>query len=242
MKTLFNTEELDRALSKQPLPLECEQCHQVFYAMARRIKQVLKHSMNKLHYCGRKCFSQSQQRRENSICTQCETSFVLQTREKKRSKSGNNFCSQSCSGTYNNTHRTAGTRRSRLEVWLEQALTTKYPDLEFIFNGKETINSELDIYIPELKLAVELNRIFHYEPIYGPDKLASIQNNDGRKFQACLAKQIELVIIDSSGMKHFKPKNAQPFLDIINMIIDLKTRGRELSPACTIQQDISSNF
>jgi hypothetical protein len=112
-----------------------------------------------------------------------------------------------------------GIRRSKLEQWLEQALTAHYPNLQFVFNGKETINSELDIYIPELKLAVELNGIFHYEPIYGPEKLASIQNNDNRKFQACLERGIELAIIDSSVMKRFSVKNAQQFLDIIRKII-----------------------
>ena len=38
----------------------------------------------------------------------------------------------------------------------------------------EAINSELDVYVPSLNLAFELNGIFHYEPIYGEKKLNQI--------------------------------------------------------------------
>ena len=90
------------------------------------------------------------------------------------------------------------------------------------FNKKDAINSELDIFIPSFNIAFELNGIFHYEPIFGYKKFQQIQNNDNRKFQACLEKNIELVIIDSSQLKYFKPKNAMKYLDIITNIINKK--------------------
>jgi hypothetical protein len=99
-----------------------------------------------------------------------------------------------------------------------------YPNLEFHFNRKDAINSELDIYIPTLKLAFELNGIFHYEPIYGSEKLDQIKNNDSRKYQACIEKNIELCIIDSSGLKYFKPEKCQKYLDIITNIINTKLK------------------
>jgi hypothetical protein len=105
---------------------------------------------------------------------------------------------------------------------LEQQLPILYPDMEFHFNRKDTINSELDIYIPTLSLAFELNGIFHYEPIYGPDKLSQIQNNDHRKFQACLEKGIELCITDTSSLSYFKEQSAKKYLDIITNIINMK--------------------
>jgi hypothetical protein len=134
----------------------------------------------------------------------------------------NFFCSSSCAATYNNTHKTKGYRKSKLEVYLEKVLTNLYPNIEMHFNRKDAINSELDIYIPSLKLAFELNGIFHYEPIYGPEKLSQIKNNDERKFQACLENGIELCIIDSSKLKSFKDSNAKPYLDIICNIINKK--------------------
>ena len=91
-----------------------------------------------------------------------------------------------------------------------------------VFNSKEIINSELDIYLPKLKLAFELNGIFHYESIYGQNKLDQIQNNDNRKFQACLEQGIEICIIDSSQQKYFKKETSQKYLDIITNIINNK--------------------
>jgi hypothetical protein len=104
---------------------------------------------------------------------------------------------------------------------LEAQLTTLYPTLDILYSDKTTINSELDIYIPSLRLAFELNGIFHYEPIYGEDKLTQITNNDNRKFQACLEQAIQLCIIDTSGQKYFKESTSQKYLDIITTIINL---------------------
>ena len=115
-------------------------------------------------------------------CKNCNIEIVKHLSDIK-SKSGNSFCSRSCSATYNNKNKKFGTRRSKLENWIENELKKKY-DFKIIFNGKEAVNSELDIYIPSLKLAFELNGIFHYEPIYGEDKLNKVKNNDGRKYQA----------------------------------------------------------
>jgi len=143
-----------------------------------------------------------------------------------QSKRGNhNFCSKSCSGKWNNAHKKHGTRRSKLEIWLEKQLPSLYPHFEFHFNRRDAINSELDIYIPDLCLAFELNGIFHYEPIFGPEKLASTQNNDERKFQACVEAGIELCIVDVSSQKYFKPKSSQKFLSIITSVINKKIGG-----------------
>jgi hypothetical protein len=128
---------------------------------------------------------------------------------------------------YKNAHKTTGTRVSKLETWLQTQLPALYPVLEFQFNRRDTINGELDIYVPSLRLAFELNGVFHYEPIYGPEKLASIQTNDERKFQACVERGIELCIIDVSRMKNFKIKRALEFLGIIQNVIEVRTPGVE---------------
>jgi hypothetical protein len=97
-----------------------------------------------------------------------------------------------------------------------------YPDLEFHFNRTDAIEAELDIYVPSLKLAFELNGIFHYEPIYGADKLERVHKNDHRKLLACAEHGIELCVIDSSSMKHFTEKRAIKFLDIIKNFLGQK--------------------
>jgi hypothetical protein len=170
--------------------------------------------------CSIECRGKSQRTKVEVTCLQCNKNFYKLPKEIK--KTPNNFCTQSCAATYNNTHKTKGYRRSKLEVYLEKELPLIYPDLEFHFNRKDAINSELDIYISSLRLAFELNGIFHYEPIYGEHKLKQTQNNDNRKFQACLEQNIELCIIDTSKLSYFKEKNAKPYLAIICNIINLK--------------------
>ena len=95
-----------------------------------------------------------------------------------------------------------------------------YPDLDIHFNKRDAIGSELDIYIPSLRLAFELNGIFHFEPIYGPKKLGQIQNNDVSKTKLCHEAKIDLCVIDTSGQKYVKPQTSQRYLDIIISIID----------------------
>lgn len=169
-------------------------------------------------YCSLNCKNMGRRIRKTCTCLNCSENY-----ERVLSQIGKQtFCSSSCAAIYNNAHKTRGTRRSKLEVYLEKILKEKYPNLSMHFNQKDTIHSELDIYIPSLKLAFELNGVFHYEPIYGEEKLSSIQNNDRRKFQACLEKNIELCIIDSSKLVYFKEEKAKEFLDIIVSIIDSK--------------------
>lgn len=152
-------------------------------------------------------------------CGNCKKSVRKMRNEFMGSKSGFIFCSKSCAAIYNNTHKTTGNRRSKLESWIEKQLIDIFPNLNIFFNDKTSINSELDIYIPSLKIAFELNGIFHYEPIYGKDKLDKIKNNDVSKTKLCHENSIDLCIIDTSHQKRFTEKSSQEFLDIVVDII-----------------------
>lgn len=203
--------------------LDCDQCH-VSYPVsykAKMNKSYRKKALNELHFCGSICRNLYKGfiTPKSVPCTIC-TKEVLRNGSALR-KSKHIFCSKRCAAIYSNAHKTTGNRRSKLEIWLEQEITQLY-SFELHFNRRDAINSELDIYLPSLKLAFELNGIFHYEPIFGIDKLSQIQNNDGRKFQACLEAGIELCIIDTSSQKYFKPSTSLKYLDIIKNIIDSK--------------------
>lgn len=164
-------------------------------------------------------------------CGHCNTPVTRHGSQHRQSKSGHLFCNHHCAALYANSHKTVGTRRSKMEVWLETQLRALYPNLTLLPNDKTAINSELDFYFPDLKLAFELNGIFHYEPIYGPEKLASIQNNDHRKFAACAEAGISLCILDTSKMKYFKEKWAETFLTIIRNIVGNVALLAGLEPA-----------
>jgi uncharacterized C2H2 Zn-finger protein len=205
------------------IELECPQCDCLF----TRNKNVIQSKfgpgkLQKFMFCSYSCAMLYQTTSQKINCSQCDKLFI---RHKNQiNKSINHFCSRSCSASYNNTHKKTGFRRSRLEKWIEINLTDKYPHLDIIYNNKMTINSELDIYIPKYKLAIELNGILHYKPIYGNKKLLLIQNNDSLKLKKCIENNIDLIIIDVSSQNHFDLKSSKEYLDKILNIINLKQR------------------
>lgn len=219
MKQLFTPKEYTLAKSNDKLPCECYQCAKVFYKDKRTINKVLKKCDGHTgQFCSNNCKVYYNGTIKLVKCKNCTITFSKQLSQIKKSK--NNFCSKSCAATYNNKNKKHGTRRSKLEIYIEEQLINIYPYLNFDFNKKDTIGSELDIYIPSLNLAIELNGIFHYEPIYGIDKLQKIQKNDKSKSKACHDLKIDFCIIDTSGQKYFKPKSSQKFLNIITSIIN----------------------
>ncbi len=231
MIPLYSESTFLKAKSVDKLPCECIVCHSEFLKEKRYITRLRKTQTNGCFFCSRKCKGLHERKKQVKQCETCGKTFEKRLPDIK--KTAHNFCSQSCSAIYRNTHKTHGTRRSKLEVWLEQQLAALYPSLELHFNRKDAINAELDIYIPSLKLAFELNGLFHYEPIFGADKLAQIQNNDQRKYQACIEHDIELCLIDVSSIKYFKPQSVQKYLEIITCLIDKKLvepKGLEPSP------------
>jgi len=220
MIPLYNNIDFQNAKSQTLLLIKCEFCNKSFHVTKRDIKVLFnrekRFKRNISKYCSIECQTNATKKQIKCSCTNCNNEFY-----KKQSEiTKNNFCSQSCFGHYNNKHKTTGTRRSKLETWLEQQLTFLYPTLEIHYNKIETINAELDIYIPSLNVAFELNGIFHYEPIFGQDKLDKTKNNDNRKFQACNENLISLCIIDTSQQKYFKESSSLKYLNIITNIIN----------------------
>lgn len=221
MKLLVPFSELPKYKCRDLLPVECHYCHKSFHAAKNNILWAMKrHGYNYLKYCSRECRNNDKITQITIFCKQCRKR--LSRVPSAVSDPNHCFCSKSCAATWNNCHKTKGCRRSKLEFWLETELTKKFPSIKIDYNKTDAINSELDIYIPSLKLAFELNGIFHYEPIYGLKKLQKMKSNDDRKFQACLEKKIELCLLDVSNMKYFKSAWAVKFFEIITGIIERK--------------------
>lgn len=220
MKLLISDDQFTATTSRQEIPLECETCKKTFYLKKHRIQCVGSHKSHQDgRFCSRRCLGvwTTQNNSKKVICPQCSKEFKRTLSEIKRNK--NNFCSRSCQATHTNSHKTTGTNRSKLEVYLERELKKIFPQTKFAFNDIQAIGAELDIYLPDLRIAFELNGIFHYEPIFGETKLAKTQNNDQRKFAACAEKEIGLCVIDTTSLSYFKEEKAKKFLDIVVNII-----------------------
>ena len=212
-------QEFDNLKTTEKVPLYCPVCNKDFF---RTKKKLLENNKKGLvfKYCSNQCHGTFRTKIYTKIvvCTNCQTNFQKKDSEISRTK--NNFCSSSCSASYNNKNKTHGTRRSKLEKYLEEQLTILYPNLEILYSNKTIINSELDIYIPSLKLAFEIQGIFHYEPIFGQEKLEQIQRNDLEKVNKCNELNIKLIQIDACNQKSFSIKSSKEFLDFISQQIN----------------------
>jgi len=85
-----------------------------------------------------------------------------------------------------------------------------FPNRRILKHDRKTIKSpltgaylELDFYLPKLKLAIELNGVTHYEPIYGQEKFERQQVNDELKRQICRDKGITLIEIPLESGVHY---------------------------------------
>lgn len=219
MKPLYTLIELNSAKQQDLLSCECYYCKDAFNLTKQKIIQILNpNSKNKGQFCSPQCRTNSRKLRLIIKCCNCGLETEKPILQNK--KYPNSFCSKSCATSYQNKNKNYGTRRSKLESWIEEQLAQLYPELHIDFNQKSAIGSELDIYIPSLNIAFELNGIFHYEPIYGTNKLNQIQSNDKSKSLACHKAKIDLCIIDTSQQKYVKPSTSKIYLDIIINIIN----------------------
>jgi len=196
--------------------IQCNYCHKDVYKTPSIIRRA------KLLFCNKSCsasYYNSKRLLKGKMirCPICDKEvYKLPSRIKEK-----NFCSKSCStifySPYKNIH-----SRSKLEIWLEEKIKLEFPTIEIKFNDRKTIGAELDIFIPSLKLAIEINGIYHYEPIRGEDLLEKTKNRDTRKFQLCLQYGIELAIFDTSKMGTFNEKVGEPYFKLIRGIISRK--------------------
>lgn len=190
--------------------LNCNYCGVDFNRELRQMPWYKKSSTGKV-FCSRKCSSKDSITAITAPCGNCKKSVTRTKKEFESSKSGFIFCNNSCAATYNNRNKQYGTRRSKLEIHIEECLKRDFPYIELICNSKKAIGSELDFYFPELNIAIELNGIFHYEPIYGIDKLRKIQENDRQKIVLCKENHIDLHIINSSKCKYLTKNNKEKY-------------------------------
>ncbi len=151
-------------------------------------------------------------------CANCGKRVVRKKREDSNDTL-HRVCSRSCNAMYQNTHKTSGFRRSKLEIYLEGRIRAEYPNLELDCNNKTAIGSELDYYFPALRFAIELNGIFHYEPIYGNAKFEKIQDNDRQKVIRCYEAGIELCVINTANTRYVTASTKERYWKIVKDLL-----------------------
>ena len=145
--------------------LNCENCNTDFQRTEQQYRHINLH-YNKKCFCSRRCASDFA--RKNGLvkyrsrmptvelqCLWCSKIFYRKLRKIRKHRKI--FCSTSCSSKYNTKYRSYA--RSSLELYVENQLKTLYPTLNIKYNSRFELDSglELDIFIPSLKLAFEIN-------------------------------------------------------------------------------------
>lgn len=191
------------AIKSIPFLRNCKFCNSPFLAKNR-------------HYlfCCEKCKLEARET-YHKVCPHCFKDFKSSERDAK-------FCSCSCRSLALDlrkfAHSNKGFSRSKIELFIEERLTKEFPELTIIFNDRSLIGGEIDIFLPELKLAFELNGVVHYEPIYGTQTLDKTQNRDKQKLIKCYEAGVELAVINL-GRGRFTTKYADKIYSYVRDII-----------------------
>ena len=75
-----------------------------------------------------------------------------------------------------------------------------FPNLNIIENDRKTLNGlELDLYIPDKNLGIELNGPCHYIPIFGENELSKTQSKDVIKKETMQKLKIHFFQINIMG-------------------------------------------
>ena len=187
--------------------MQCLHCNKTFLLEKHRVQRAAKRGTGK--YCSQTCARHARRTSQEVPCANCKTLFRKHGVELKRT--GNHFCSRSCSAQFNNRHKNLGaSRRSKAEDYLSGLIRRDFPSLKMIQNDRALLPSglEIDIVIPHLKLAIELNGPVHYFPLFGDEKLSKIRSADILKQVEIQAAGYSLLVIDISAYGYFKKAKA----------------------------------
>lgn len=138
-------------------------------------------------------------------CEECKIEILKQ--KSKITKNKYNFCSKSCSAKFQNKNKTLGKlNKSKAEGYLSNLIRNDFENLSVKENVRDILPSslEIDIYIPQIHFAIEINGPLHFLPIYGIEKLSKIQNKDAQKKREAAEAKCKLLIINISRIKYWK--------------------------------------
>lgn len=124
----YTNEEYEKAKSTDKLPLECEQCGNIFYAEKKQIKFELAHNRGRLKYCSPECSNKAHNKSHHLRCEKCGKDIVVPDSTYRKSTTKHFFCSNSCATKYNNELRNHVSEEQKKKV--SETLLSRYSRLE----------------------------------------------------------------------------------------------------------------
>lgn len=181
------------------------------------LKSPYKLKRSKNNFCSTLCADKFRNRKVEVECFVCKKKFFKALCQIKRAP--RHCCGQVCAKLLRKYHKDWGSRRSKLEIAIEEHFKIIFPFIYIKYN-KTDIGYELDIFVPCLELAIELNGIFHYEPIFGEEQLLKTQETDRKKVVKCRELGIKLFVINVSKDKDNKKTQAQRISEVEKIVRD----------------------
>lgn len=198
MKLLIDQDKLKTVRAREGIPVECLNCKEPFLAPLSYVIDVLRGPENtkrRLNFCSYKCKDTSRTLKVTVKCLQCGKLFVKMQKEIRRAKKP--FCSLSCNAKYGNAHKTFGYITSKPEQYLLSLIKDAFPRTRILRNNRRMLSGlELDIVIPKAKVAIEVNGITHYKPIYGAEQFLKSTLRDRLKRRQCKSLGYQLLVIN----------------------------------------------
>ncbi len=167
------------------------------------------------HFCSKDCKWIHSNKQIEVQCLNCNELF--KKKESKIKTQPRHCCSIQCFRMLAKYKKNWGSNRSKLEIYVEKRLTEELA-LNISYNDT-SIGYELDIYLPEMSFAIELNGVFHYKAIYGEEALLKRQEIDRLKAEECVKRNIKLIVINVSEDKNNKRTFEKRYNEIKNLIL-----------------------
>jgi len=198
---------------KNRINLTCKICGNSFFRVSSQFT-------SNDYFCSPECRAVGSITSIKLNCTECNKEIVKTKSIFKNSKSNRFFCSGSCCSKYYKRNQNFGYNRSKFEIWLEEKLSTEFPNLKILFNDKSLLKYEVDIYIPALNVVFEINGITHYKAIFGEKRYQSTIFLDNYKKEYCIKNSINFYVIDVSE-KLNKIDSEKRIMDNYKLISDI---------------------
>ena len=197
---------------KKAIERECVVCKKTF--------EVIPVELDFHKYCSLICRNiDSRKERCKFRCECCDKEITRSKSQVCRRK--HIFCSNSCKGKWYAIN-TIQKRRSKAECILAGLIGDDYPNLALILNSRSILSCgyEIDIFIEEKNLAIEINGPCHYFCIYGTDKLKTIQQHDQIKYKEIYERRIQLLIIDIVGVSKIDKFMKGQYIDNVKPLLN----------------------